>query len=62
MSPSPAELRAARKAAGLTQTAAAGLIYCRLRTWQEWEAGTTPMHPALWELWQLKVCAPAARS
>lgn len=53
-SPTPTDIRAARKAAGLTQTAAAELIYRRLRTWQDWESGTAAMNPAMWELWQLK--------
>lgn len=48
--PSPAEIRAAREAAGLTQTQAAALIYCTLRGWQNWEGGLRPMHPAFFEL------------
>lgn len=52
--PNPAEIRAARIASGLTQTAAADLIYSSLRTWQDWEAGKARMHPAFWELWKSK--------
>jgi DNA-binding transcriptional regulator YiaG len=52
--PLPDEIRAARVAAGLTQTEAAALIYCTLRTWQQWEAGDRRMHPAFWELWRQK--------
>lgn len=52
--PSPLDIRAAREAAGLTQTEAAGLIYCTLRGWQEWEAGNRRMHPAFFELFRLK--------
>lgn len=52
--PTPEEVRAAREAAGLSQTAAATLIYRTLRGWQEWEAGNRRMHPALWELFRLK--------
>jgi len=52
--PTPAAIRAARDAAGLSQTAAAALIYATLRTWQNWEAGQTSMQPALWELWRIK--------
>jgi putative transcriptional regulator len=52
--PTPEAIRAARAAAGLTQTEAAALIYSGLRAWQEWEAGARRMHPALWELWNLK--------
>ena len=54
-SPAPAAIKAAREAAGLTQTAAAALIYCTLRGWQEWEAGNRKMHPAFWELWRAKL-------
>lgn len=52
--PAPAEIRAAREAAGLSQTAAAALIHCTLRGWQEWEAGNRRMHPGLWELFRIK--------
>lgn len=52
--PSPDVIRAARSAAGLTQTQAAELIYCTLRGWQEWEAGNRKMHPAFWELFRIK--------
>lgn len=52
MSPDPAAIRAARKAAGLTQTAAAELIGSTLRTIQDWEAGKAAMHPGLWDLFQ----------
>lgn len=56
--PTPAEIRAARERARLTQTAAASLIYSTLRTWQDWEAGIARMHPGLWELFRQK--APVA--
>ncbi len=52
--PKPDQIRAARDAAGLTQTAAAELIYSTLRTWQDLESGISRMHPGLWELWQIK--------
>ncbi len=57
--PTPAEVRAAREAAGLTQTAAGQLVHSTLRAWQSWEApaGTAaarPMHPGLWELFLIK--------
>jgi DNA-binding transcriptional regulator YiaG len=55
--PTPAEIRQARLAAGLTQTEAASLIYCTLRAWQDWEAGKKRMHPAFWELWHVKAIA-----
>jgi putative transcriptional regulator len=52
--PGSEEIRAAREAAGLTQTEAAHLIYCALNSWQQWEAGTRRMHAAFWELFSLK--------
>lgn len=53
-SPSPTEIRAAREAAGMTQSAAAALIYRTARNWQQWEGGERRMDPALWELFCLK--------
>lgn len=52
--PSPEEIRAAREAAGLSQSGAAALIHSTLRTWQDWEAGKARMHPGLWELFRIK--------
>ncbi len=52
--PDPKEIRAAREAAGLSQSAAASLIHSTLRTWQDWEAGKARMHPGLWELFRIK--------
>lgn len=53
--PTPQQIAQARNNARITQTAAASLVYSSLRTWQAWEAGTTKMSPAHWELFQLKV-------
>jgi len=53
--PLPEQVRAAREGAGLTQTAAAALIFSTLRTWQDWEAGKARMHPGLWELFRIKI-------
>ncbi len=55
--PSPEQIRAAREQANLTQTAAAAVIYCSLTGWQQWDAGTRRMHPAFWELFNIKVKA-----
>jgi DNA-binding transcriptional regulator YiaG len=55
--PSPEQIRAARDAAGLSQTAAAALIYSTMRTFQDWEAGKARMHPGLWELFLTKISA-----
>lgn len=58
-SPLPAEVRATREAAKISQTAAAALVHTTCRTWQQWEAEAgTPshrkMHPAFWELFKIK--------
>lgn len=58
-SPTPAEVRAARETARLTQTEAAALVHGTLRAWQGWEApagepAARRMHPGLWELFRLK--------
>lgn len=47
--PTPLEIRAARKAAGLTQTQAAKMVDAGLRTWQQWEAGDRKMQLGLWK-------------
>lgn len=52
--PDPAEIRAEREAASLTQTAAGALVHTTCRTWQQWEAGDRRMHPAFWELFRIK--------
>ena len=52
--PEPDEIRAARAAAGLTQTEAGDLVHASLRTWQQWEAGDRKMPPGLFELFKLK--------
>ena len=57
--PTPDEVRAAREESGLSQTAAAELVHTTCRTWQQWEAevdttGHRRMHPAFWELFNLK--------
>lgn len=56
--PAPADVRAARISAGMTQSTAAGLVHANLRAWQMWEAGDRRMHPAMWELWQIKSARP----
>jgi len=53
--PDPADIRAAREEAGLTQSEAAAIVRGSLRTWQQWEAGDRHMHPGLWELFTIKV-------
>ena len=59
--PTPAEVRSAREAAGLTQVQAAALVHASARNWQQWEqeegANVRRMHPGLWELFRLKTGA-----
>lgn len=50
-------IRARREALRLTVHEAAALIYCTVTSWQAYEAGDRPMHPALWELFKLKTGA-----
>lgn len=52
--PTGTDIRAARQAAGLTQTAAGRLVHAALRTWQQWEAGDAAMPLASWELFRIK--------
>jgi putative transcriptional regulator len=59
VSPTPAQILAAREAAGITQTEAAALLHTSCRVWQQWEAGDRRMHPAFFELFQVKVKGPA---
>jgi hypothetical protein len=62
LTPTPDEVRAARKAAGLTQTQASQVVGPAgdggFRTWQRYEAplGTSnhrDIHPGIWELFLL---------
>lgn len=52
--PTPAQVKKAREAAGQTQAEAAKMVHVDLRSWQKWEAGDRKMHPAFWDLYQLK--------
>jgi DNA (cytosine-5)-methyltransferase 1 len=53
--PTPDQIKAAREAAGLTQTEAANLAWVKLRTWQDWEYAKTPIQLGLWELFLIKI-------
>ncbi len=53
--PTPAQILAAREAAGLTQREMGELLHTTTRSYQEWEYGTNRMHPAFWELLQRKL-------
>lgn len=52
--PTPADVKSARAAVGLTQTQAAALIYKKLLAWQRYESGNRSMDVALYELFLLK--------
>jgi DNA-binding transcriptional regulator YiaG len=52
--PAPESIIVARKAYGLSQTAAAALVHTTCRTWQQWEHSDRRMHPAFWELFLMK--------
>lgn len=53
-SPGIQEIIAARKKAGLTSAEAGRMVYACARSWQKWEAGDRTMHPAFWELFNIK--------
>jgi len=53
--PSPTEIKQARKDAGLTQTQAAALVGRKLRQWQYWESNNFDMPSPLWELFTIKI-------
>ena len=57
MSPTPQQIKDLRLRAGLSQIAASALVHSALSTWQGWEYGRRKMHPAIWELFQIKVAA-----
>lgn len=61
-SPRPAQVLSLRLAAALTQREAAGLLHTTDRVWRQWEAGDRHMHPAFWELFQLKAAGAEAQS
>lgn len=60
--PTPAQVRRAREGAGLTLEQAGALVFTSWRSWQNWEADVDSaehrrMHPATWELFQVKLAA-----
>ena len=59
--PKAAEIRRLRERLELTQAAAAELVYSALRSWQNWEAGTVAMHPAIWAWFRHQVEATSLR-
>ena len=57
--PAPDAIRSWRRERDLSAASAAALVYTTARSWLRWEAGASPMPPALWELARLK--RPPAR-
>jgi len=55
--PAPEAIRALREAHGLTQAAAAALIWYNIRAYQKLEAGEQRMHPAVWYAFQHRAAA-----
>lgn len=53
--PEPGDIVRAREIAGLTQAAAAALLHTAGRVWRHWENGDRRMHPAFWELFEIKI-------
>ncbi len=51
----PAELRAARLAAGLSQAKAAQLMGYSLGAWRKWEAGTRPIPAKLLHFFRMEL-------
>lgn len=52
--PTAAQIKSARASRKLSQADAAALIYKTRSAWAKWESGS-PMDPALWELFLLKL-------
>lgn len=48
--PTPAEIKAWRESAGLTQAQAAALIGYSVQAWEHWEQGRYRMRPLLFDL------------
>ena len=52
--PTPQDVLAARKAAGLTQEQAAQMLWSHNRAWRMYESGNRALSAPLWELFLLK--------
>lgn len=48
--PTPQQIKDARQASGLTQSAAASSVHVGIRAWQRWEAGDRKMPMNAWVL------------
>ena len=60
--PSPADIRAARRAFGLTQSQAGALCGVTDRAWRYWERGEREMPKGMWELFNIKTKVEKMRS
>ena len=54
-SPTPTEISDLLESCGKTQEAVALLLHVNGRTVRQWKAGDRKMHPAFWELLNLKL-------
>ena len=52
--PTPDQIRAARLAAGLSQSEAAVIIKSSKRSWENWEQDRVKMHPGLFDYFLIK--------
>ena len=52
--PTPDEIKQARQSAGLTQAAAAKMVFSNVRTWERWESADRRMHPAIFDYFLIK--------
>ena len=55
----PDAIRSARTEAGLSQAAAAVLLDRPVLAIKRWEAGTSPMEPAIWALYRARLAVVA---
>jgi len=53
ISPTAIEVREAR--GDLTQAQAGAMVYTSDRVWRRYESGDSRMHPAMWELFLMKL-------
>ncbi|MFM9424355.1 DNA-binding transcriptional regulator YiaG [Variovorax sp. GrIS 2.14] len=53
--PSTEEIQTARITAGLSQRAAAEMIWCSTRAWEQWEAGERRMPYVTWWAFQRRI-------
>ncbi len=60
--PTTEEIKEARSHAGLSQQKAADMVHSPQRSWQSWEYGISPMHPAIFELFVMKSKALVRRN